>query len=150
MTYKHSGEIDWRTSRYRTYARVYAPVGSRLISASKLDSSGKILEKLKADEGVENGRQWYGAFVVINPGQTIKLSFKYSATPVILEMIRNGNYNLLTQKQLGSWATELTLGLDFGTKVVAATPPEVPVKFGDNRYDLITDLTVDREFKIKL
>ena len=33
IEYDHGGEFDWKTTRYRTYTRIYVPEGSRLISA---------------------------------------------------------------------------------------------------------------------
>ena len=41
-----------------------------------------------------------------------------------------------------------TLELDFSKKIISATPGENPNKYGDNRYDLLTDLKEDREFKV--
>ncbi|MFA6485817.1 MAG: DUF4012 domain-containing protein [Candidatus Magasanikbacteria bacterium] len=149
MTYQHSGNIDWRTSRYRTYARAYVPAGSKLVAGQANTIGLKTVEKLAVDQGVENGRQWFGAFVTVAPGQSLRLSFKYVPAPAIVKMIEMNDYGLLVQKQLGSENVKLTLGMDFGKKVVSATPPEAKEKFGDNRYDLPTDLTTDRKFEIK-
>src|SRR3989338_750979 len=69
MAYNHTGRFDWRTSRYRTYARVYAPLGSEFISASgtmKLDRTAGVGE---VDQGEELGKKWFGAFIAIEPGQ---------------------------------------------------------------------------------
>ena len=60
MTYTHNGGFDWRTTRYRTYARIYVPQGSKLVSSegsinwSDTDKPGEI------DSGVELGKHWFG------------------------------------------------------------------------------------------
>jgi len=65
-------------------------------------------------------------------------------------MIREGDYGLEVQKQLGSIANGLTLDLDFGKTVARATPPEDAKDWGDTRYRLSTDLRVDRGFTVGL
>ncbi len=144
----HQGKFDWRTSRYRDYARVYVPVGSKLIRASGTMESEKSTKPGVVDQGVENGRQWFGGFIAVEPGRTAELSFQYYLPENIVTAIDNGEYNLLTQKQIGTNGVKLTLELDFGKKLSAATPGENPDKYGDSRYDLSTDLKEDREFKV--
>ncbi|MFA7653514.1 MAG: DUF4012 domain-containing protein [Candidatus Magasanikbacteria bacterium] len=150
MAYDHNGKFDWRTSRYRSYARLYVPFGSKLISAKGAMKTDRSLEVGPVDQGIENGRQWFGAFISIEPGKTGELSFKYYLPEPLNEQFKTGKYNLLVQKQLGSLAVKLTLGLDFGKKVIVASPAEPTAKFGDNRYDLTKDLIVDREFSVSL
>ncbi len=150
MKYIHSGKLDWRTSRYRTYARLYVPAGSKLISAAGAMKGDRDDRAGVIDQGVENGRQWFGAFISIEPGQTKQLSFQYLLSAAVVDLIKIGQYNLLAQKQLGSVNNQLTLRLDFGRPVVSAGPPEAQAKFGDDCYDMTTDLVVDREFNVKL
>ncbi len=148
MKFIHQGKYDWRTSRYRDYARVYVPVGSKLIGSSGSMEIEKSIKPGTIDQGIENGHQWFGGFIAVEPGHTSELSFQYYLPKDIADIIKNGEYNLLAQKQIGMNGVGLTLKLDFGKKISSATPGENPDKYGDNRYDLSTDLNEDREFKV--
>ncbi len=148
MKFIHQGKFDWRTSRYRDYARVYVPIGSKLIKANGAMEIEKSTKVGTIDQGIENGRQWFGAFISVEPGRTAELSFQYYLPENIVVSIKNGDYDLLTQKELGTNGVKLTLGLDFGKKITSATPGENQSKHGDSRYDLLTDLKEDRVFKV--
>lgn len=150
MKFTHNGNFDWRTSRYRDYARVFVPMGSQLERAVGQMEIEKSNQVGKVDIGIENGYQWFGAFVAVEPGKSRELSFRYYLPDHLVNSINNGQYNLSVQKQIGTLATKLTLHLDFGKNLIGAYPGEGYAKHGDTRYDLITDLTTDREFKVKL
>ncbi len=150
MKFTHKGKFDWRTSRYRDYARVFVPLGSKLIGVTGAMDMEKSTKPGSVDQGVENGRQWFGTFIAIEPGHTGELSFSYYLPENIVGQIKNGLYELTIQKQIGTNDTALTLGLDFGKKIVSANPGESPDKYGDSRYDVTTDLKEDKEFNVKL
>ncbi|MFA6547381.1 MAG: DUF4012 domain-containing protein [Candidatus Magasanikbacteria bacterium] len=132
MKFIHKGKFDWRTSRYRDYARVFVPVGSKLIKAVGTMESEKSTKPGVVDQGIENGRQWFGGFIAVEPGHTSELSFQYYLPENIVSAIKNGQYNLLTQKQIGTNNIKLTLDLNFGK----------------NHYNQLTNLQEDREFKV--
>ena len=150
MKFDHTGNFDWRTSRYRDYARIFVPLGSQLVGGKGQMEVEKSAQVGKIDTGVENGRQWFGAFIAIEPGRNAELAISYYLPENIVNDIKNNEYNLSVQKQIGTGATKLTLGLNFGKNLVAAWPGEGVAKHGDTRYDLITDLAEDREFKVQL
>jgi len=133
MEYIHKGKFDWRTSRYRTYARVYVPQGSQLVTTG-------------FDQGEELGKTWFGKFITIEPGETKILSLEY----ILPEYVsKNTPYTLFVQKQLGTIDHGLTLELDFGKNIRVAKPVEEPQYHGDDEYTYETDLRVDREFSIE-
>lgn len=150
MKFIHKGHFDWRTSRYRDYVRLYVPLGSQFVKAEGQMDMEKSNLIGQVDSGIENGYQWFGAFVAVEPGKIKELSFSYYLSENSVNLIKNGQYNLLVQKQIGTGATKLTLGLNFGKNLVAAWPGEGKAKHGDTRYDLVTDLLEDREFKVNL
>ncbi|MBI5222156.1 MAG: DUF4012 domain-containing protein [Candidatus Magasanikbacteria bacterium] len=115
MTYNHKGKFDWRTSRYRAYARVYAPLGSELISASGTMKWDRSFGPGEVDQGEELSKKWFGAFIAIEPGQTGRLSFSYLLPDTISEQIKSGLYTLFVQKQLGLPEMGLTVDVKFGT-----------------------------------
>lgn len=149
MNYEHSGSFDWRTTRYRSYARVYVPEGSKLVSAEGAMEKDKSTKPGKVDSGRELNREWFGAFVSIEPGKTRKLSFTYLLPDKVGEQIKNGQYNLFVQKQLGIISTDLKLKLDFGKLIKSASPGEDKTQYGDNVYELTKKINSDSEFIVK-
>jgi hypothetical protein len=125
MRYDHRGGFDWRTTRYRTYARVFVPLGAELIGAY---IDGKPVDSGNVQTGSELGKQWFGTFVSIEPGTQKTLSFSYRL-PALPEP-----YTLFVQKQAGTIAHGLTVSADFGT---------------DKKLYEETDLRVDRIFEVK-
>ncbi len=150
MSYEHEGGFDWRTTRYRTYARVYVPAGAKLIKVIGARKTDRSTEPGTIDQGEENGRQWFGAFTAIEPGKKGELTFEYYLPNNIVDQIKNGSYSLLVQKQLGTVATKLNLNIDFGKMVTGAWPGEGADKHGDNVYIKNLDLITDNEFEVKL
>jgi len=152
LTYTNHGGFSWKTTRYRTYTRIYVPPGSALVSSSGAMANDKILDPRHTPGHVDTvdelNLRSFGAFLSVEPGETRTLSFTYKLPPSIVSAANAGNYSLTVQKQPGTVAVPLTLNLDFGKKVTSATPPESRENWGDSKYTLSTDLTLDRQFKI--
>src|SRR3989338_1639508 len=150
MRFVHKGSFDKFTSRYRDYARVYVPQGSKLIKAVGFMDRDRSTKPGIIDQGEEFGKQWFGGFVAVEPGKTKTVSFSYLLPNSVVDSIKNGHYILDVQKQIGTLQPGLTLGLDFGKKVVGARPGEGFDRHGDTRYEIETDLLIDRAFQITL
>lgn len=146
MEYKHTGTFDWRTTRYRSYTRLFAPIGSGLISVTG-DAKNKTTT---VEQGDELGRRWFGTFIQIEPGQTRRLTFTYLLPESVSAAVKSGQYALTVQKQAGTTAHGLTLHLDFGKNITSAKPGEDPKNWGNATYDYATDLRLDRTFTIGL
>lgn len=146
--------ITWRYTRYRDYVRIYVPEGSELISsegamAKDLNQTGGRVIPGQVDVMKDLGKTVFGAFWSIEPGQTRELTFSYRLPARVSEpLLAKGEYQLLLQKQPGSHH-RLTLDLLFGKKLVAASPPEAPADFGDDRYRATFDLSTDRLVQIR-
>lgn len=132
MKYTNNGTFTKFTTRYRTYARVFLPVGSQFISVKGSLKMDRTVGEGVVDQGMENGKQWFGTFTSIEPGKTGELIWKFYLAPQITEQIKKNSYNLLVQKQSGTIAHALTLDLNFGSQ----------------SYNQKTDLRLDREFRI--
>lgn len=154
ITYDHNGSFDWKTTRYRTYTRVYVPLGSTLVS-----SEGSLAnDKLQSPSGAEGtvttadelGMTGFGAFTSVEPGKTQQLSFTYMLPSSVGEAIDAGVYELRVIKQLGAASHDLALDLDFGASVTYATPPEDEDEWGDERYYRETALDGDKEFTVRI
>jgi len=150
LRYRNTGTFTWKTTRYRTYTRVYLPAGTELLSVRGAMARDRSDAPGPVDHGEEFGRSWFGTFVSVEPGQERSLVFDVRLAPQVAARIRTGSYALRVQKQLGSRATPLTLDIAFGTPVETADPPEPPAAWGNDRYAVETDLRVDREFAVTL
>lgn len=154
MTYRHRGTFNWKTTRYRTYTRFYAPLGAELLRGEGAMMDDRLNDPARRsgsfDVGEELGRTVFGAFISIEPGETRRLAVEYRLPPRVADMVRSGRYELEVRKQLGTIAHGLTLDLDFDKNVRRASPPEEPGQWGDDRYVVSTDLRVDRRIVVEL
>ncbi len=98
LNYKHEGGFDWRTTRYRSYTRIYAPLGSKLINNGGL-------EDFSSTDDLLLNKTVFGFFWTIEPGQEKTTTFSY----FLPENISTNNYNLYFQKQSGSRLNEFKL-----------------------------------------
>jgi hypothetical protein len=145
MEYEHTGYFDWRTTRYRTYTRIFVPQGSELVSVDGAMKWDRTKEPGVVDEGEELDKKWFGTFIAIEPGQTKTLKFSYYLPG---DIYKDDLYTLFVQKQLGSFDHKLTLDLNFGTNIRTAKPSEDREEVGDDKYVYQTDLKIDREFEV--
>lgn len=145
MNYVHTGKFDWRTTRYRTYARIFVPLGSELVSTTGAMKSDRTTAPGIIDQGQELEKQWFGTFIAIEPGQTKSLVFKYYLPLSIQQQIDNGLYTLFVQKQLGTIASGLTLNQNFGKNISTSTPSG---EASSTIYQYQGDLRLDRKFSI--
>ena len=126
LRYTNTNRVfDWRYTRYRSYTRVYVPEGSELLSWSGISKNPDVFREL--------GKQVFGGFWVIEPGNTAEMVYRYRLPARIKTLAESDSYRFTAQKQPGSERT-LTLDLLFGKNVRRATPPEDEADFGDNRY----------------
>jgi hypothetical protein len=150
MTYIHSHPFDWRTSRYRTYARVFVPLGSQLISVEGSMQTDRSTLPGEVHSGVELEKQWFGTFTAVEPFTTKTLTFVYRLPQSVADQLQNGAYQLLVQKQLGLTQARLTLDLGFGTTIQSAHPPEVSSEWGDSVYRIALPFDTDQTFSVDL
>jgi len=106
IDYNHRGGKDWKTSHYRTYTRIYVPLGAELISASGAMSDDTQMVG-NFDIYSENNKTVFGAFVSINPEEQRSLSLKY----ILPKNISRQDYSLLLQKQPGNDYTNYDLDI---------------------------------------
>lgn len=156
LTYTNTNRsITWRYTRYRDYVRIFVPEGSELISsegamAKDLNQSGGQVLPGRVDVMKDLGKTVFGAFWSIEPGQTRTLSFTYRLPERVRgPLIDRGVYSLLLQKQPGA-KQRLTIDLRLGKKLVAATPPEAPEDYGDDRYRTTLNMEKDALVEVKV
>jgi len=137
--YTHFGTYDLFTSDYKTYTRVYAPLGSEIISVNH----GEV--RVEDDLGMTS----FGAYLEVKPGVIEDLVFSYKLPATVREAIDENIYQLTVFKQMGADNYALTLDLDFGKKVRAAEPAEEQEHFSDTKYNLNTNLAHDTSVTVQ-
>ena len=108
LNYRHEGDFNWRTTRYRSYTRIYAPFGSHFILSSGLDNNTSDFTTL--DDPILN-KTIFGFFFTVEPGTEKEIVINYSLPEKINQQLSNNNYNLLVQKQSGRRTQELKVNV---------------------------------------
>lgn len=142
VTYDHQGTFDWRTTRYRTYARLLVPAGTQLVRVLGLQEGPEVVD--------ESTMRSFGGFVVIEPGKEHSVIFEYRLADQVVESIAKQMYRLQLFKQMGARDYALTVDLDFDKNVTNAVPAENRSEWGDDRYRLNTKLSQDLMFEVAL
>lgn len=148
LSYQHHGGFDWKTTRYRTYTRVYAPLGSELISSQGAMLAPKNPSPGPVETGQEAGKTFFGAFISIEPGETKTLQFKYKLPVTITDLVKNQSYQLLVQKQPGVVERDLTIRLNLGKTTKSWSPAGFGVKTDNGRIEWQTELRSDQQFMV--
>lgn len=152
ITYKHEGAFDWKTSRYRTYTRIYVPAGSELISVDGSLANDAIRNPQGLPGTIttesEFGLTSFGTFTSVEPGQTRILTFTYQLPVSVTSAVAAGSYTLKMLKQIGADPREITLHLDFNRALRTANPAEDSSLWGDDIYDAVDTLDMNKEFRV--
>jgi len=156
VVYNHTGIFDWKTTRYRTYTRLYVPEGSELLGVQGSLLNDRTQNPTGAAGPVDTehdlaqaGFVTFGTFTSVEPGQSQTLVFEFALAESVERAIRSNDYALSFFKQIGAGNHSLTLDLDFDKNVSSATPSEDPNEWGDDRYLLNTKLDQDLEMMIE-
>jgi hypothetical protein len=140
VNYTHNGDIDWKTSKYRSYTRVFVPQGSILIKSSGQSQGDVYVNK-------ELNKTYFGAFVEVPPHQTASLRFYYKLPPRIVDLHK---YQLYIQKQAGNDIDRLTVNLKFNNNISNFYPADLFSNRSAKSISWQTDLLSDKIFEINL
>lgn len=152
IKYIHRGSFTGLITRYRTFTRVFVPIGSELIKVEG-HLRDDILNNPNREIGyvlTENdlGMRSFGAFTSVEPGRVHTLSFEYYLPEDIMNMVIENRYQLTTFKQMGAKDHTLTLNIDFGKNISNANPPEARADRGDSNYRIQLPLDRDLNFTV--
>lgn len=140
LSYSHKGGFDWRTTRYRSYTRVYVPEGSEILFSEGVDI-GDI------DISNELGKTVFGFFFSLEPGQIKNIIIKYRLPDRINSGLAERSYSLFIQKQPGKRVEELTVDLIFNNKLKSYKPTGFFVeKSNDKQIIWKTNMETDKIF----
>lgn len=101
LDYKHEGGFDWRTTRYRSYTRVFVPRGSELVSIKALEKANLEEASIVSYDDLALDKTVFGFFFSVEPGTTGALQLEYKLPSQVLATWKQNTYSLLTQKQAG-------------------------------------------------
>lgn len=142
VNYAHHGGFDWRTTRYRTYTRVYVPYGSQLVKIDGLTDD-------EVDIGQEFNKTYFGGFISIEPGKMRSLYLEYKLPENIYEIARLGKYELYLQKQPGKDVEALIVDLNLENDIKSYSPIGFSAKQeNDRKIKWETDFQTDRVFSV--
>lgn len=149
ITYKNTGGFDWKTTRYRTYTRVYAPKGSTLLSHSGYLENDKLHGAKDGDveTSEELGKTVFGGFTSIEPKEERTLELRYRLPDALRDAYANGTYTVLIQKQAGTIAHGLRLDVTAPGRIQSYSLDGAPSVEG-NAIKYLTDLRQDRTFTV--
>jgi hypothetical protein len=113
MNYQNLGTYSWKTSKYRSYSRLYAPFGSELIEVT---AGGKKIDKV--DTIKEFNKTVFGLFFEVEPQTSKEIVWKYKLPQRVVDSLKSGKYELLVQKQPGVPKINLQLDLQFNKNIL--------------------------------
>jgi hypothetical protein len=142
IMYSHNGDFDWKTTRYRSYVRIYVPLHSELISAKGL-SEGQI------ETYEELGKTVFAGFISVEPGKITSLEISYKLPKEIANLTEKKAYDLYVQKQSGNDIKTLTLSLNFAKNVESYKPTGFYVVNENGNIKWQTDLLTDKIFRVE-
>ncbi len=144
LSYAHHGGFDWRTTRYRTYTRVYVPRGSQLVS-------GEGMKDKKITVYDELGKTVFAFFINIEPGNMQSINLTYKLPKFIQVGVEDNNYILYVQKEPGSNVDQFVFTADFIKKINSYQPTGfLATKDNAQTIHWDTNLATDRAFIIEL
>lgn len=151
ITYKNNCTFTWKSTRYRTYTRVYVPLGSEWIKTEGSMDNDRSPKKGWTDISQENNKTVFGTFIAIEPGESGTLAIEYylpeNVNPEISKQVDSSVYKLYLQKQPGL-TTAFSLDLKFDHKIINSTPTNKNT-LSNTRYQIYGDMLIDREVQLE-
>lgn len=146
VTYINNGRFTNMTTRYRTWAQVYAPAGATLISYEGTEVTDKSTAKRELREEIDpnSGRKVWSYFKSIEPGtqETITINYRLPR-----EVVDKNTYALLFQKQPGTPQFKLNVTVKSNRSPKEKIPSD-NAKIESTNVTFDSDLLIDREFRV--
>lgn len=146
LEYRNEGTITWKTTRYRTYVRLYVPQGSILRSVKGADLGDRDTREGSVETTAELGKTVFGAFKSIEPKETETIEFVYELPATVTDQLAKNAWTLRVQKQPGAANYNLAVSLDIGRTIRSFSPLDSGTRDGHTALRFSTQLSSDREF----
>ncbi len=141
INYAHNGQLNWKTTTYKSYTRIYVPSGSNLIKVEGFDS--------KLAVGKEFNKTYFGGYFKVKPGEMDSIYIEYKLPESIKKQVDSGQYELYIQKQPGNIVKEATIDLNMKNSIKSYSPDSFFVNQKNNKnIGWTMDLATDKIFKI--
>lgn len=101
LDYQHQGGFDWRTTRYRSYTRVYVPRGSNLSEIKATGEANLEEASIISYDDQEFDKTVFAFFFTLEPGTEGAIELDYELPGEIADNLINNRYQLLAQRQAG-------------------------------------------------
>lgn len=146
ITYTNEGKLDWKTTRYRTYVRVYVPSGSKLVSSDGSMIDCNIDDPGSIEVSEEEAKTVYGTFMCTELGESNTLTLIYTIPDSVLD---NKEYKLLVQKQAGTIDHTLKTNFILPKKIEWIEPFDKVIEKENNEVSFEMPLRQDRHILIR-
>lgn len=152
LRYKNNGFFDYRTTRYRTYTRIYVPLGSQLLSSTGFVTTDKSNQYVDPEIYSEFEKTVFAGFISVEPGQERFARIEYTLPPNVQDFIRNNEkYELYVQKQSGIPQVETEVSIDLDHDYFSFAPSTVDYELTNTSALSFTDYPLkDTLYTIKL
>ncbi len=149
VKYENTGTLNWKTTRYRTYTRVYVPRGSTLLESAGAMVDCKVSRAGKVETLEELGLTAFAGFTCTEIGESHELRLRYKLPNTISALLESGEYALLVQKQPGTPDHQLNIELQLGKALVDADDAPDQLTEKKQVYSASTNLLIDRSFQLR-
>ncbi len=154
LKYYNDGTIGTFTTRYRTYTRIYVPLGSELVQTSGFLTNDRYLggdpvsAKVAQDDKIN--RSIFEGFISVEPKTEEIITLEYYLPDTVIQQIEDGTYELYLQKQSGTDNVWYDFTFDIGSKIDQTTAVDEVEEMSNNKVHLSNQLDVDKEVIIEL
>jgi len=144
LHYENKGEFTWKTTRYRTYNRIYVPKNSQLISYK---FNNTFIEPEEMDIFKELNKQVFGFFFIVEPKAQKDIEIIYKLPDSVAAQLKEEKYRLIVQKQPGLDEAGLEVYMEFIKPFT--DHPKIMERAGQAVFwqgDMRTDMEFEVEF----
>lgn len=147
--YDNQGAFNWKSTRYRTYTRIYVPQGSVLTSATGFMTDDKLHNGKPANPTTadELGKTVFSGFISIEPKTNGTLELHYALPEKVKTAQEKGTYDLLVQKQPGTDTHGLRLDIEASGRIQSHSP-QTDANVAGKHVIYQTVLDQDRTFTV--
>lgn len=143
--------FSWKTTRYRTWNRIYIPQGSELITINGNEKGSQYYKEQGMTYEIidELDKTSIGTFTSIEPGKQRELTYEYYLPEKLSKSLKNNGYKLKIQKQPGTINPDLTVKVNTFNTIKSFTPGELGTLLENNKkVEYKTNLLTDLEFAV--
>ena len=143
--------FSWKTTRYRTWNRIYVPQGSELITIDGNERGSQYYKEAGMTYEIidELDKTSIGTFTSIEPGEERELTYEYYLPEKLSKNLKKNGYKLKIQKQPGTISPDLTININTFNTIKSFSPADFGTLLENNKkVEYKTNLLTDLEFTV--